>query len=308
MFRTVLFLSLCVGLSLAQGFPATPLGLDAFMPVPHDNTLTRDKVALGRKLFFDMRLSRTGTIACGYCHDIDLAFTDGKTVSEGIYGRTGTRNSPALINRGYGGAQFWDGRAASLEEQVLKPLQDSNEMGMTLTEISEMLGLGERTIAQALASYLRTIRSGNSRVDQYLAGKPVLTPEEQMGMRVFRVKGNCVACHVGPNYTDERYHNTGIAWRTGRLADQGRFVLTSREEDRGAFKTPTLREVGRTAPYMHDGSITTLEAVVEHYDRGGVANQQLDSEIHPLHLTADEKHALVSFLKALTGEIREGLE
>src|SRR5579872_3898478 len=125
MLKAVLLLPVWVSLSIAQCFPPAPLGLEAFMPIPRDNALTRDKVALGRKLFFDMRLSRTGTIACGYCHDLDLAFSDGKTASEGIYGRTGSRNSPALINRGYGNAQFWDGRAASLEEQVLKPLQDS---------------------------------------------------------------------------------------------------------------------------------------------------------------------------------------
>ena len=212
------------------------------------------------------------------------------------------------MNRGYGTAQFWDGRAASLEEQALKPIQDTNELDMTLPEVTARLWMSERTIAEALASYLRTIRSGNSPVDRYLARHEGLSPETELGMRVFRVKGNCVACHVGPNFTDERYHNTGVAFRDGTFADEGRFRITGREADRGAFKTPTLREVAHTAPYMHDGSIATLELVVEHYDKGGTPNPQLDSEIRPLHLTPEEKRGLVAFLRALSGEIGEGVE
>src|SRR5579862_3058229 len=138
--------------------------------------LDREKVALGRQLFFDSRLSRTGTVSCGWCHDLQLAFTDGKPVSDGIYGRPGTRNAPALINRANGTAQFWDGRAASLEEQVLKPIEERNEMGMTVAEVTAIFGISRSALAEALASYVRSIRSGNSRVDQ---GR--LTTEEQMG-------------------------------------------------------------------------------------------------------------------------------
>ncbi len=284
-----------------------PLGLDAFMPVPPGNPVTAAKVELGRKLFFDTHLSRTGKVSCASCHDVKQAFTDGRRVSEGVFERRGTRNAPTLVNRGYGAAQFWDGRSKTLEEQVLKPIQDRNEMDMTLPEVTVRVGIDERDLANALASYVRTIRSGSSRVDQYLASSEGLSPEEQLGLRVFRVKGNCVACHVGPNFTDERFHNTGIAWRDGEYTDQGRASVTGRPEDRGAFKTPTLREIGRTAPYMHDGSIATLEEVIEHYDRGGAANPLLDSEIRPLHLTAGEKSALAAFLRALSGEISEGL-
>jgi cytochrome c peroxidase len=285
-----------------------PLGLDGLLPVPAANPLTREKIELGRKIFSDTRLSRDGNHSCASCHDLKLAFTDGHAVSEGVSGRHGARNAPTLVNRGYGTAQFWDGRAASLEEQVLKPIQDTNELDMTLPEMTARIGMSERIVAEALASYVRTIRSGNSPVDRYLARHQGLSPEAEAGMRVFRVKGNCVACHVGPNFTDERYHNTGIAFRDGAFADEGRYKVTGRESDRGAFKTPTLREVARTAPYMHDGSIATLEDVVEHYDKGGTANSQLDSEIRPLHLTPEEKRALAAFLRSLGGDVSEGAD
>jgi cytochrome c peroxidase len=306
--RLLVFLAtatLAVGQST---FTATPLGLDAYMRVPDENPLTAEKVALGRKLFFDARLSRDQTVACASCHDAKQAFADRRSISEGVFGRRGTRNAPTLVNRGYGASQFWDGRAPSLEEQVLKPIQDPNEMDMTLAGVTARLGLTERTLAEALASYVRTIRSGNSRVDQRLSGPAGLSQEEESGMGIFRLKGNCVTCHVGPNFTDERFHNTGIAWRDGGLADQGRFAVSRRHEDRGAFRTPTLREVARTAPYMHDGSIATLEEVIEHYDKGGVPNPHLDPEIRPLHLTPQEKRDLLAFLRALSGEINEGLE
>lgn len=292
--------------ALARG--QAPLGLDAYMAVPADNPLTPAKVALGRKLFFDKRLSRDQSIACASCHKAEHAFTDGRSISEGASGRHGNRNAPTLVNRGYGTAQFWDGRVSTLEEQVLKPIQDPNEMDMTLTEVTGRLGLGPRELAEALSSYVRTIRSGNSRVDRYLSRHGELSPEEELGLRIFRVKGNCVACHVGPNFTDERFHNTGVAWREGRFVDQGRFAITGRTEDRGAFKTPTLREVGRSGPYMHDGSVATLEDVIDYYDHGAASNPELDPEIRPLHLTVEEKRGLAAFLRALNGEITEGFD
>lgn len=304
--------------------PAIPAGLDLYMPVPQDNPLTRGKIALGRRLFFERRLSRDGTRACASCHQPDRAFTDGRAVSVGVLGRKGSRSAPTLINRGYGAAFFWDGRAASLEEQVLQPIQNAKEMDTTLKEAVARLkpqrgyrkhfqaAFGREAnpedLARALASYVRTILSGDSPVDRYLNGeRDNLTPVARRGLDIFRGKGNCTACHLGPNFTDERFHNTGVAWRDGRWLDPGRYEVTGKEADRGAFKTPTLREIARTAPYMHDGSLATFDEVIEFYNRGGNSNPYLDTELHPLHLSAEEKQALAAVLKALTGNVRDGI-
>ncbi len=300
-----------------------PIGLDLYMPVPELNPLTAAKVALGRKLFIDSLLSRDRTRACATCHDLRRAFTDGRAVALGVDGREGTRSAPTLVNRGYGRSFFWDGRTRNLEEQVLQPIQHPKEMDITVGEVVVRLKrdraysdlfqaafgqeVNEGDLAKALASYVRTILSGNAPIDRYLNGdRDALTGRQRQGLRLFRGKGSCTACHVGPLFTDENFHNTGVAWRDGRLLDQGRFAVTGKETDHGAFKTPTLREVARTAPYMHDGSITPLEEVIEFYDRGGNANPYLDPELRPLNLTAAEKRALRTFLRALSGEIREG--
>jgi cytochrome c peroxidase len=300
-----------------------PLGLDAYVPVPEDNALTPGKVALGRALFFDTRLSADGSVSCATCHDPARAFTDGRAKSVGVFGRVGTRSAPGLLNRAYGTAFFWDGRAPSLEAQVLEPLDNPNELGAGRDAVVARLGaLAEYSrafdaafgrsvtttnLGQALASYVRSILSGDSRVDRFTSGEPgALSGEERDGLRVFRGKGNCVSCHFGPTFTDERFHNTGVAWRTGSVTDDGRFAASGRPEDRGAFKTPTLREIARTAPYMHDGTVATLAEVIDFYDRGGAPNPFLDGELRPLHLTQGEKHALEAFLRALSGVIREG--
>ena len=278
---------------------AIPLGLDVYLPVPEDNPLTAEKIELGRRLFHDRRLSRDGSIACASCHDPRRAFSTPLPVAVGVFGRRGRRNAPALVNRGYGRAFFWDGRVATLEEQVLAPIADLNEMGFSVAEAAARVNLAGNEISFALASYVRSILSGNSRFDRFVNGeRNALTDLEQQGLQVFRGKGNCTACHVGPNFTDERTHNTGMAWRTGTLADEG--------SGKGAFKTPTLREVARTAPYMHDGSLATLSDVVDFYEKGGNRNPNLDEEIRQLRLTPDEKHALVAFLEALAGEVQEG--
>jgi cytochrome c peroxidase len=285
---------------LVAALISIPLGLDLYMPVPEDNPLTAEKVALGRRLFRDPRLSRDSTIACTTCHDPARAFTDGRSVAIGVSGRQGRRNVPTLVNRAWGRSFFWDARVRTLEEQVLRPIEDSNEMDLPARDAAARVGVSTSELSQALAGYVRSIMSGDSPYDRIIAGnRTALTDEQQMGLNIFRGKGNCTRCHVGPTFTDERLHNTGVAWRDGRLADEG--------GGEGTFKTPTLREVARTAPYMHDGSFDALQQVVEFYDRGGNANPALDSEIRPLRLTDGEKRALVAFLSCLNGTVQEGL-
>jgi cytochrome c peroxidase len=287
---TVLFLALALSI---------PLGLDLYMPVPEVNPITPSKIELGRKLFHDRRLSRTRTIACASCHDPARAFSDRRPLAVGVFGRVGRRHAPALINRGYGRSFFWDGRIATLEEQVLKPIQDPNEMDLTLEEASSRIRMSVSTISNALATYLRSILSGNSPYDRFINGdRKALTAEQQRGLQIFRGRGNCTACHVGPTFSDERFHNTGVAWQDDRLQDEG--------HGNGTFKTPTLREVARTAPYMHDGSLATLIDVVDFYGDGGRKNPSLDPEVRPLRLTDEEKRALMLFLESLSGAIREG--
>jgi cytochrome c peroxidase len=291
-------------LLLAFALPQAPLGLDVYMPVPETNPLTPEKIALGRELFFDKRLSRDGTVACASCHDPERAFSDGRRVARGVGGAEGVRNAPAIVNRGYGQSFFWDGRAETLEQQALEPILNPKELALTVDELERRTRLRASEVTDALASYIRTIRSGDSRFDRFTMGQTsALTALEKAGLELFRGKGHCVNCHVGPNFSDERFHNTGVAWRDGSLTDDGRFTVSRLERDRGAFKTPTLREVARTAPYMHDGSIAKLEDVVEFYSRGGRANPYLDPEIRPRFFSPEEKQALVAFLRALDGAV-----
>ena len=286
---------------------AIPLGLDLYLPVPQDNPLTVEKIELGRRLFFDGRLSADDSISCASCHDPRRAFSSDRAVASGVSGRRGRRNAPAIINRAYGRSFFWDGRTTMLEEQVLKPIGDPAEMGSSVEAAARRVGVAPDELARALASYVRSILSGNSRFDRYLAGdRAALTDEELAGLRLFRGKANCAACHAGPTLSDEQFHNTGVAWRDGRYQDDGRAGVSGRDHDRGAFKTPTLREVARTAPYMHDGSIRTIEDVVEFYAAGGRANPHLDEEMRPLPLGAGEKRAIASFLRSLSGDVYEG--
>lgn len=285
-----------------------PLGLDLYLPVPEDNPLTAEKIELGRRLFFDRRLSADGLMSCASCHDPRHAFSNRGAITNGVFGRPGRRNAPAIINRAYGRTFFWDGRTTSLEEQVLAPIEDPAEMGSTANIAAARAGVSRDQLVQSLASYVRSILAGNSRFDRYLAGDArALSSDERAGLRVFRGKGRCTACHIGPLLSDEAFHNTGIAWSDGTWRDEGRAGVTGRPSDRGAFKTPTLREVARTAPFMHDGSLRTLEDVIEFYDRGGRANPALDPEIKRLALTASEKRQLVRFLRTLSGVVTEGV-
>ena len=234
-------------------------------------------------------------------------------MAAGVFGRQGTRNAPTLLNRGYGRSFFWDGRAATLEEQVLGPIQNRNEMGLSLSAFTARLqenALYRRefaevfeeppsvaTAARAIATYVREQRAGDAPYDRYRAGDSnALSADAIRGLSLFRGRANCSFCHLGPTFTDEQFHNTGVSWGSG---DTGRYRVTRRPEDRGRFKTPTLRQLRLTSPYMHDGSVATLDAVVDFYDGGGHANPLLDSDLHPLRLAPDDKRDLIAFLLSL---------
>ena len=291
-----------------------PLGLDEYVPLPGNNPITPVKIRLGERLFFDTRLSADGQLSCASCHDPNRAFTSGTRLANGVFGRTGARNVPTILNRAYGQSFFWDGRAATLEEQVLGPIQNRSEMGLSISAFTARLrqsalyrrefaeAFGEppsaTTAAHALATYVRAQRVGDAPYDRYRAGDTsALSADAARGLSLFRGRANCGSCHIGPNFTDEQFHNTGVSWRSG---DLGRFRVTRRTEDRGRFKTPTLRQLRLTSPYMHDGSFDSLDAVVEFYDAGGNDNPWLDAELHPLHLTASEKRDLIAFLLSLS--------
>lgn len=284
-------------------------GLDDLvsMSVPAANPLTPDKVELGRKLFFWNDLSADHTVSCATCHDPNKGFADGRATAHGVNGTVGGRNRPSLINAGFGRTFFWDGRAASLEAQVLGPIFNPKEMGLTEAVLEKRTGLPAAEVAAALASYVRTIRSQDCRYDWYAAGQTqVLSTVEKAGLDLFRGKGRCGRCHSGANFTDEEFHNTGLGWQKDRFVDEGRFAVTGDPSDHGAFKTPTLREIARTAPYMHDGSLATLEEVVDFYAQGGRANPALDRRMRPIDFTTEEKEALFAFLRTLSGRVSDG--
>jgi cytochrome c peroxidase len=299
-----------------------PLGLQAGAAyVPDNNPLTAQKIALGKLLYFDPRLSKDKTIACASCHNPYHGFTDPAPTSKGVGFKPGGRNSPTVINRLFSKEQFWDGRAADLEEQAHGPLVNPVEMAMpSHTDVvknvkaikgyaplfEKAFGSKEITmprIAQAIASYERTVVSGNSPFDRYTAGdKGAMSASAVRGMELFNGAANCKTCHTGFNFSDESYHNLGVGMNKAK-PDLGRSVISKAESEKGAFKTPTLRNIVETAPYMHDGSEATLKEVVEFYNRGGVKNPWLSKEIKPLNLTAQQVDDLVAFLEALTGEV-----
>ncbi len=300
-----------------------PLGLPA-IPWPDDNPYTKEKAELGRLLYFDKRLSSDQTVSCASCHNEPCGFSDCKAIAIGINHNKGTRHSQTIINAAYLPLLFWDGRASSLEEQCKGPLANVKEMtnikdpheahaqcALRVREIKgykplfkQVFGHDEITIddiAKAIATFERTVLSGNSPYDRYHAGERTAMTEEQIrGYEVYK-KADCNNCHGGFNFNDRRFINIGIGMDKPN-PDPGRFDITHFPVDYGAFKVPTLREVEHSAPYMHDGSLKTLEEVVDYYDKGGIPNKNLHPLIRPLHLTDHEKKDLVSFLKALSGE------
>ncbi len=306
---------------------AVPLGLPP-VPAPPDNSPTAETIALGKRLYYDPSLSADKTISCASCHHPDKGFADNKPFSEGVQKKLGGRNSPTVFNTAYYDTQFWDGRAATLEEQAKGPVQNPVEMAHTLAGVEQRLkadasyraefekafGAGPITydkVAMAIAAFERTVLSGNSPFDRYYFGgdKKALSPAAAHGLQVFLdpAKGNCASCHsVGEKYalfTDNKFHNVGIGVKDEMPTDLGRFDVTKTDSDKGSFKTPSLRNVAQTAPYMHDGSLKDLKQVVDFYIGGGNSSPFRDPKIKPLDfLTGQERADLVEFLKSLTGE------
>lgn len=338
--------------------PSLPLGLavgEKQLYVPEDNPMTRAKVELGRQLYFDRRLSSDNTVSCADCHHPEDSYGRGTRFGVGINGQMGGRNSPVSFNRILSKAQFWDGRASSLEEQAIGPIANPIEMGnthlnavKTLTEIEgyrlqfEKIfadGTTIQNVGKAIATFERTLVTLPSAYDLY---EPVLSLRKAFGEDLddlealeeddpalfenymaklkrsqsnpmsesarrgreifFTTKGRCSACHVGANLADEKYHNLGVGMEAEE-PDLGRFAVTNQPTDRGAFKTPTIRNVTLTGPYMHDGSMETLEEVVEWYAKGGFPNPTLSKDVKKLDLTAQDKKDLVAFMKACTSKL-----
>ena len=334
----------------------TPVNLPTPLVIPASNPLTQEKIDLGRRLFMDRRLSHNNTMSCGMCHVPEQGFTSHELgAAIGMEGRSHRRNSPTMFNVGYQRSLFLEGREPHLEDQIWGPLLTKNEMDMPaigyvvekVRQLPEYKGMFEAAfngpvtaerIGQAIASYERTLVSGNSRFDRWYYGgeKNALNATEQRGFQVFMGKGRCVACHsIGEKsalFTDHKFHNTGLGWErtmfpertTYRvqlapnvfvdvnaqhlksfeppMPDVGRYEVTFNPKDSWAYKTPILRNVELTSPYMHDGSLRTLEEVVDFYDKGGIDNPEKSPLIVRLNLTPDEKSALVAFLKSLTGD------
>jgi cytochrome c peroxidase len=296
-----------------------PQRLGPLPPViaPPGNPQSSAKIHLGKELYFDTRLSADGTVSCATCHNPALGWSDAGPTSAGIRGQLGGRRSPPVSNAAYAPLQFWDGRSPSLEDQAKGPIQNPIEMGNThqamietvdriagyVDEFREVFGEGPITVdqvADAIAAFERTVVTTDSKFDRYARGDhQALTPLERKGLEIFNGKGHCTSCHWGPYFSDGRFHNLGVPAKDPKNPDKGRYDVTKDPRDMGAFKTPTVRDAARRAPYLHDGSEKTLESLIDFYDRGGGKDANLDPLMVPLGLTKLEKNALVAFIKAL---------
>lgn len=291
-----------------------PLGLqEQAAYIPDDNPITKEKVELGKMFFWDKRWSRNGTIACVTCHLPEHGWADPRQFSVRFDGNPTPRHSPTLVNRLFSDVQQWARTRTSLEDQAMKASDQSPDLLVkilgAIPEYQERhrkvfgTDLNPEGVAKAISAYERMILSGNSPYDRFQAGdKKALSPAAQRGMALFKGKANCQPCHAGFNFTDEGYHNLGVGIEQEKT-DWGLFTTTKVESDRGKFKTPTLRDVAPRPPYMHDGSIKTLEEVIAFYNQGGKKNPWLSETIRPLNLTAAEQKDLIEFLKSLTGVV-----
>lgn len=313
----IIFIMLSPGLAQAEESFYEPLPA---MKHPADNPGSKDKEELGKWLYFDPRLSGSNWISCATCHNPGLGWSDGLPRALGNGQNELGRHSPTVINSGYFELQFWDGRAKSLEEQALGPIGAKGEMNQDMDALIKELkalpgyvkkfeqvfgksGITPQNIGKAIATFERSVVSKNSAYDRYWAGnKSAMSASAVNGMNLFFGKAKCSICHNGPAFTDSKFHNIGVKQHGPLKQDPGRYNVTHEDFDQGAFKTPGLRSISLTAPYMHDGSETTLEGVIGFYDRGGDVEKNRSPFITPLGLSAQEKKDLVKFLKALEGE------
>jgi cytochrome c peroxidase len=286
------------------------------VPAPANNRVNPRRVELGEMLFFDPRLSGSNWISCATCHNPALGWSDGQPTAIGNGMVVLKRSTPSIVNSAFNKLQMWDGRFGSLEEQALGPMEAPGEMNGSMEQILAKLkslpgyvlafekaypgeGITRATLAKAVASFERTVISKNSPFDKWIHGdQTAISASAQRGFDLFAGKAKCDVCHSGPNLTDEGFHNIGLKGNT----DVGRFAKTPVKISKGAFKTPTLRDIALTAPYMHNGAYRTLEEVVNHYNRGGDSRENLDPNIKPLALTDQEKKDLVEFMKTLSGQ------
>jgi cytochrome c peroxidase len=285
------------------------------VPSPPNNKPNPERIELGKMLFFDPRLSGSNRLSCENCHSLSKHWTDGMPLAKGEGSRVLKRGTPSLINVGFDDSLMWDGRFKTLEDQVWSPMLNTDEMHGVQDEVLTKLqglpgyvrafdkaypgeGISQSTVAKAIASFERTLVSKDSPFDHWIQGdESALKAGAKRGFQIFTGKANCIACHQGANFTDQGFHNIGLAGS----ADPGRYAIVPVRILQGAFKTPTLRDVELTGPYMHNGAYRTLEQVIDHYDRGGDDKAHLDPNMKPLGLTAQEKEDLVEFLKSLTG-------
>jgi cytochrome c peroxidase len=283
---------------------------------PDNNPWSKAKEDLGRKLFFDPILSADNSISCSSCHLPEKSWTDGLPGSIGITKQALKRNSPSILNAGFQKTLFWDGRAKSLEEQALMPIQDANEMDQSLEGLMEELKshddyremfesafsnseITPERLAMAIATFERTLVSGETAYDRYWQGdKNAMSSAAVRGMNLFSGKAKCSICHSGPFFTDHQFHNISFT-KNKNIQDEGRKKITQEVFHDGAFKTPGLRGITSTAPYMHDGGLKSLKSVIEFYDQGGVPSKGKSPFIGPIGMNENEKNDLLEFLKAL---------
>jgi cytochrome c peroxidase len=289
----------------------------ATIPFPKENPYTPEKAELGKKLYFDTRLSVTSAQSCASCHSPGFGWGDGLAVGVGHGMAKLGRHSPTIVNAAWGAIFMWDGRLATLEEQALGPIQAAGEMNMPLEQLMERLtsigeykplftaafpgeGMSAKTLAKAIATYERTVVSERAPFDSWIEGnEKAISEEAKRGFALFNGKAVCAACHEGWNFTNDGFQDIGLP---SKDVGRGEFV-PGVVKMQHAFKTPGLREIARRSPFMHDGSLATLEAVVEHYDRGGVDRPSRSDLMTPLGLTAQEKSDLVAFMKTLTSNL-----